>query len=319
MRIVTPGASGEPVGEPAGEGAAALDHRGQPGPPERAKRGVDREPAGAPRGLGAPSCTGRARRRRSRRSRPRRGSSPSRWAATSRTNTSPESYGTLSHLWASVVHESASARGPAIRSRSAGAAAAHRPNAPSTWSQPPCVADRARRSRGSGSNAPVFTLPAWAQTIVGPSQPGQRRRAARRPASGPARRRRPGGPGRGPARASGATTKIVTCASSPTTTCDRRRAEQPALLDVPADRAQDRVAGGGERGEVGHRRAGREARPTMPAGRPNRSSEPAAGDLLGDRGGRRDRRRARRSGPRRSSASRPRAPPAALPPMTNPK
>ena len=30
-----------------------------------------------------------------------------RWAAPSRTNTTPESYGTLSHLWASVAQESA--------------------------------------------------------------------------------------------------------------------------------------------------------------------------------------------------------------------
>ena len=36
-------------------GAAALDQLGQPVPPERAQRGVDREAAGAARRLGAPS------------------------------------------------------------------------------------------------------------------------------------------------------------------------------------------------------------------------------------------------------------------------
>jgi hypothetical protein len=41
----------------------------------------------------------------------------------------PESYGTFSHLCASVAHESASAT-PSVRYRSFGLAAAHSPNAP---------------------------------------------------------------------------------------------------------------------------------------------------------------------------------------------
>src|SRR6266704_1973360 len=52
----------------------------------------------------------------------------------SRTKTMPLSYGTLSHLCASVAHESASAK-PSMRCARAGAAAAQSPNAPSTWTQ----------------------------------------------------------------------------------------------------------------------------------------------------------------------------------------
>ena len=51
-------------------------------------------------------------------------------ASASRTKTSPESYGTLSHSWASVDHESAPAC-PRICARSEGTAAAQIPKAPS--------------------------------------------------------------------------------------------------------------------------------------------------------------------------------------------
>ena len=51
---------------------------------------------------------------------------------------------------------------------------------------------------------------------------------------------------------------------------------EPVVLDVPAGTLEERVAGGRERREVGHRRAGREA-DAVPAGRPNRSnSQPPA-------------------------------------------
>jgi hypothetical protein len=80
----------------------------------------------------------------------------------------PESYGTLSHLWASVVHESAPAR-PATQSCSVGTAAAHSPNAPSTWSHAFGSPRTISTISGSGSKDPVFTLPACAQTMVGPS------------------------------------------------------------------------------------------------------------------------------------------------------
>src|ERR671928_237606 len=50
--------------------------------------------------------------------------------------TMPESYGTFSHLCASVVHESARSR-PATRCRSRGETAAQMPNAPSMCSHAP--------------------------------------------------------------------------------------------------------------------------------------------------------------------------------------
>ncbi len=68
---------------------------------------------------------------------------------------------------------------------------------------------------------------------------------------------------------------------------DRRGALQSLPLDVPADASQDAVACRGERREVGHRRPGHE--PDARLGRqPEQLDEPAAGDLLGDRRGRRD-------------------------------
>ncbi len=78
----------------------------------------------------------------------------------------PLSYGTFSHLCASVVHESASAR-PRTRSRYFGETAAHRPKAPSTCSHAPLRRVSSPIST-RGSHAPVFTFPACAHTIVGP-------------------------------------------------------------------------------------------------------------------------------------------------------
>ena len=83
--------------------------------------------------------------------------------------TIPESYGTFSHLCASVVHESASST-PATRWRKRGETAAQIPKAPSTCSHARASRQAAAIS-GSGSKAPVFTSPAWAQTMVGPDAP----------------------------------------------------------------------------------------------------------------------------------------------------
>ena len=60
-----------------------------------------------------------------------------RCASASRQITMPQSYGTLSHLCASVAHESARST-PATSSRRSRVAAAHSPNAPSTCTQAPC-------------------------------------------------------------------------------------------------------------------------------------------------------------------------------------
>ncbi len=88
-------------------------------------------------------------------------------ASGSRTNARPLSNGTLSHLCASVAQESAPSM-PAVRWRSAGAAAAHRPKAASTWTQAP-VPRACSTTAAIGSTAPVFTLPACTHRIVGPA------------------------------------------------------------------------------------------------------------------------------------------------------
>ena len=89
-----------------------------------------------------------------------------RCASRSRTNAMPQSNGTLSHLWASVAHESASST-PCTRCRRAGLAAAQRPNAPSTCTHAPASRAAAHTS-GIGSMPPPLTLPTCAITIAGP-------------------------------------------------------------------------------------------------------------------------------------------------------
>ena len=79
----------------------------------------------------------------------------------------PQSYGTLSHLCASVAQLSALSM-PAVSRRSARDAPAHRPNAPSTCTHAP-RGFTASQISPTGSNAPVLMLPAWVQTIAGPS------------------------------------------------------------------------------------------------------------------------------------------------------
>ena len=56
---------------------------------------------------------------------------------------------------------------PATCERSSGTAAAHKPNAPSTWTHAPRACALATIAP-IGSDAPVLTLPACAHTIVGP-------------------------------------------------------------------------------------------------------------------------------------------------------
>ena len=99
---------------------------------------------------------------------------------------------------------------------------------------------RAARSSPSGSNAPVLTLPAWAQTIVGPSRrqsAGERVGAHRAlPVGGdPHDRRRP--KPEQPQRAS-----IVDVRLLADDDAQRRRAVEPVRLDVPAGAARARRA-----------------------------------------------------------------------------
>ena len=106
---------GEPSRHPAGQRAVALDQVDEPGAAQRAEGGAGPRSRGRAATIPAPSCRGRARRPPSRRSTRRRASSPRGGRRASRTKTRPESYGTLSHLCASVDHESAAAW-PRIRS-----------------------------------------------------------------------------------------------------------------------------------------------------------------------------------------------------------
>src|SRR4029450_9028324 len=79
-------------------------------------------------------------------------------ASGSAQNTTPEPYGRFNPLWPSTTQESAASR-PATRCSNAGLAAAHRPNAPSTWTHAPCRRAASHATRRA-SNAPRFTFPA---------------------------------------------------------------------------------------------------------------------------------------------------------------
>ena len=121
----------------------------------------------------------------------------------------------MSHLCASTAHESAPAA-PAVRCARPGAAAAQSPKAPSTWHHAPW-ARHAATIGSNGSKAPVFTLPACAQTIVGPPA------RASSSASAPARIRPCSSAGTRiavsrPRPSSRSALKTVACASAPTIT-----------------------------------------------------------------------------------------------------
>ncbi len=62
---------------------------------------------------------------------------------------------------------------------------------------------------------------------------------------------------------------------------DGRRALEPMPLNVPAGAIEHAVAGGGERGEVGHGRAGHEP-DARRRGQVEQLDEPGGGDLFGD-------------------------------------
>ena len=108
------------------------------------------------------------------------------------TNTYPESYGTFSHLCPSHDHESAAASPSTIGARRR---AGRGPQAECSVHVHPRAVTMGQLIDGPiGSHAPVFTLPAWRQTIVGgpgssasDAARGRRRRSLRW------RRRRRGG------------------------------------------------------------------------------------------------------------------------------
>ena len=191
----------------------------------------------------------------------------------------------MSHLWASVDHESAS-REPAIRWRIDGTPAAQIPNAPSIWTQAP-LAWAIGMSSSNGSNAPLFTLPGLHADDDRAVEPGERLAQGVGPhppllvggdladalALAPEAEHLEGGVDRDVRPAVGDDRH-------------RRRTLETLSLDVPAGPGEDAVPRRGQRREVGHRRAGHE-----PDARPGRQAEqvdqPGSRHFLGDRGGRR--------------------------------
>ena len=139
---------------------------------------------------------------------------------------------------------------------------------------------------GSGSKAPVLTLPACAQTSAGRSRPA----SASASASGRIRpwpsvgtrvtRSRPR-----PSICERGVDRDVRLRADDHRRTPGRRTARP--LDVPARPPQERVAPGGQARERGHRGAGREPH-ADPGGQPEQLRGPRAGDLLGDRGCRPD-------------------------------
>ena len=154
------------------------------------------------------------------------------------------------------------------------------PNAPSTWSHVPGRVATASRDRVEGSKAPVLTSPACAHTIVGPRQSARspQLRGAHR---APRRRRRRGRPPPPepdqPERDHHRGVDVLADDD-----VDRRRADRAHPLRRPSRRPQDRMAGRGERREIGHRGPGREA-DRRPSRQPEQVDQPVGGHLLDDR------------------------------------
>ena len=176
----------QPVGHPPGQRAAAIDQLRKPLAAQLAQRRVDRERREPPRRLGDPVVRSRARRPRLRRSTPRR-SVIAAWCASG----VADDRDARSRTARSATCGRRSSTSPRRRGRPSGGgapgdAAAHSPNAPSTWSHAFGSSRTAATISGSGSNAPVFTLPDWAQTRTGRS-----RDARRAPRAGASARIRP--------------------------------------------------------------------------------------------------------------------------------
>ena len=159
-----PWSSTMPVRELAGARARALDELGDARPAERAKRGVDGEPACPPRELRRPVHLVAGG---SRSVDEVLGRETHRGAVGVRMRDEREAavVGDVEPL-VCVGRPGVGLLEPG-QVASSGEAAAQSPNAPSTCSQAPAPAQSAAIS-ASGSKAPVFTSPACAQTMVGP-------------------------------------------------------------------------------------------------------------------------------------------------------
>ena len=145
-----------------------------------------------------------------------------------------ESYGTLSHLWASVAHESARST---PRARCAQRRARRRPQPERAVHVQPAAGARGRARddlRRAGRTRRCSRCPP-ARRRGRPRRAGQDLAQRRPRASAPARRRRPRSPRSRPSPSIWSAARIVTCASAPTTTRSpaRRRARR-ASTSQPA-------------------------------------------------------------------------------------
>ena len=258
LRMRDAGLARQAIGHAPRQRAVAAHDVGDAVAAERPEQRVERHARATGATTPAPSPCRRALRRRRAGGTTPSGPSPPDAAPASATIARPESYGTLSHLCASVAHESARAR----CRRPARAAPEPRPptgrtrrrRAPTRRARARC-----RRSRPIGSLAPVLTLPACAQTIVGPSHRRRARPRAHRRACGPDRR-----PER--ARSRRCRSRGSAARRPPRCALRRRRSRgsrgaplQPLRLDVPAGAAQHFVTRRRQAGEVRHVAAGDEA------------------------------------------------------------
>ncbi len=255
------------TGEPSG--SCARSGR-QPVAAEREQRRPDLDPPAAPGHLGGvvgrvalPTGGRQVLGRDGHRSSERIGS---------RTNARPLSYGTLSHLCASVAHESASSM-PRVSRRRLGTAAAHRPNAPST-----CTQAAPSRARAQIS----------AERVDRPGVHVPRLRADDRRAVDSRHL-----VGAHPALVVDGHPHNPVPAQAEHPECldqrrvdlvadddgDRRRPEQAVGFDVPSRLGEHGVPRRRQCGEVGDRRAGRETR-CRSVGQPEQVDQPAQGDLL---------------------------------------
>ena len=289
LRIATPSAPPERRSAIRRASAQSRSMRStSPDRPSDRSAGQDREPAGPARRLGRPVVVVPLRRRRSRCSRTAPSVIAAWWAAASRTNDEP---GVVRDVEPLV--RVGRPRIGALRSRASDRAATGRPpprcRTPHRRGPRRPARGRSAISASNGSNAPVFTLPAWAHTMVGPSIAASV--VAERLGAHPALVVRGDHPDVLPLAAEAEhLERRVDRDVRALVGDDRdvRRALQSVPLDVPADLGEHAMARGRERREVGHRRAGDEP-DARPGRQPEQLDEPGAGDLLGDRGGRRER------------------------------
>ncbi len=230
----------------------------------------------------------------------------------SATIATPQSYGTLSVLWASVDQESASSK-PSARCRNRGDAAAQRPNAPSTCTHAPAVVRDRDRGLEVVERARVdVARPAAARSSTR-CRPRASRGAGRRgcvPAHRSAQRSGCRGRGSAPARS------MAPWRSAPTMkrTAGHRRGPP---FDIPAARRRMTTSRAAARHVNWAIVAPVDEADLAARGEAEQVEQPLAGELLGGRRHRRDDAERRSSGPTRTRASPRRARSGSVPPITS--